>query len=149
MMILFTRTFAFAHIMSPHEAFCYQYADLKPIQAIRAQQHKTLRTPNVIQLLWSKNSIVFSLLFLYLIIFTLLWTLTRGKKRGLFPNCQCNVFIFTLQMLGSAKTWRSADNSRKRPNVINGCHLRGVGWGWIRKRENVIQRRLLLKKKVH
>lgn len=129
-----------AHIKSIRGAFWKLEFESYPGNLSIAAE--SLRIPNVIYFLWSKNSIVFSL-FLCIIIFIFPRTLTREK--GAISELSVQCLYLHSPNAGVSQDLTLCRQFFQRPNVINGCHLRRVGWGLGGKK--VIQKRLLLKKR--
>lgn len=83
---------------------------------------------------------LFCLLFLCLIIFISPWTLTC--KKGAISELSVQRLYLHSANVGVSQYAALSRQFSQRPNVINGCHLRGAEWGWKRKGgKKVIQRR--------
>lgn len=78
-------------------------------------------------------------LFLCLIIFISLWTLTC--KKGAISELSVQRLYLHSANVGVSQYAALSRQFSQRPNVINGCHLRGAEWGWGKKKKKVIQRR--------
>lgn len=68
------------------------------------------------------------------------------RKKGAISKLSVQSLYLHSPNVGVSQDLTLSRQFSHRPNVINGCHLRGTGWGWKRK-EKVIQRRLLLTKR--
>lgn len=99
-----------------------------------------LRILNVLQLIpgYPLNCFDFFLFFLCLIIFISPWTLTC--KKGAISELSVQRLYLHSANVGVSQYAALSRQFSQRPNVINGCHLRGAEWGWKRKKK-VIQRR--------
>lgn len=83
----------------------------------------------------STHSIVlpsFFYFFLCLIIFISPWTLTC--KKGAISELSVQRLYLHSANVGVSQYAALSRQFSQRPNVINGCHLRGAEWGWKRKR---------------
>lgn len=125
MMILFAHT-----LTSPHEALRYQY--LKPTQAIYPQQQKDWE----FSMSFSSSEVrtqLFSPLFMYNNIHIPLNADLRQK--GAISELSVQRLYLHSPNVGVSQDLTLSRQFSQRPNVINGCHLRGAGWGWKRKRK--------------
>lgn len=101
---------------------------------------EALRILNVLQLIPGYPLNCFASFFSCLIIFISPWTLTC--KKGAISELSVQRLYLHSANVGVSQYAALSRQFSQRPNVINGCHLRGAEWGWKRKGGGkVIQRR--------
>jgi len=59
----------------------------------------------------------------------------QGGKKGAISELSVQRLYLRSPNVGVSEDLTLGRQFSQRPNVINGCHLRGAGWGWAREKK--------------